>query len=76
MIGHIESVHEGKKPFACKICDASFGKKGNLKKHTESVHEGKKPFKCNECDAVFSQKGTLKQHLAIHGEKDYGHASN
>ena len=24
---HIQTVHEGKKPFTCKICDTSFAKK-------------------------------------------------
>ena len=39
--GHIESVHEGKKPFKCNAFDASFSQK------FESVHEEKKTFKCN-----------------------------
>ena len=54
--GHTESVHKGKKPFICNICDASFSEKGNLKGHIESVHKGKKPSKCDICDASFSEK--------------------
>ena len=42
--GHIESVHEGKKLFKCKICDSSFTQKRYMNRHIESVHEGKKPF--------------------------------
>ena len=38
---HIDSVHEGKKPFQCNICDASFTTKTNLNKHTASIHEKK-----------------------------------
>ena len=60
---HIESVHAGKKPFKCKICDASFYLKRHLNGHIESVHEGKKPFKCNICDACFFLKGKLKGHI-------------
>ena len=52
-----------KKPFKCNICDTSFTKKGNLKKHVASVHEGKKPFQCNICDASFAQKALLKKHV-------------
>jgi uncharacterized Zn-finger protein len=59
MNGHIESVHEGKKPFKCNICDVTFFQKGDLTKHGKTVHEGKKPHKCNGCDKAFSQKGSL-----------------
>ena len=52
---HIDSVHEGEKPFNCNICDASFTEKGNLNKHVASVHEGKKPFTCKFC-------GLLRKH--------------
>ena len=52
---HVASVHEGKKPFKCSTCDASFTTKTNLnatlKCHFESILEGKKPYKCNICDS-------------------------
>ena len=38
---HIESVHEGNKPFKCEICDARFTQKHVLVQHMESVHDGK-----------------------------------
>ena len=44
---HIFSVHEGKKPFNCNICDYNCLKQ-NI--HVASVHEGKKPFKSDICD--------------------------
>ena len=47
---HIETFHEGIKPFKCSICDAEFSNKQNLKKH---VSEGLKPFKCSVCDIKF-----------------------
>ena len=61
---HIASVHEGKNPFKCNVCDTPFFHKANLKVHVESVHKGKKPFKCSECDALFSQKVNLNRHVA------------
>ena len=54
---HVSSVHEGKKPFKCNICDASYSGRTVLKLHIAAVHERKKPFKCDTCDAGF----TLKQ---------------
>ena len=30
---HIDSVHEGKKPFSCDICETSFSRKQHLKGH-------------------------------------------
>jgi uncharacterized Zn-finger protein len=43
--GHIESVHEEKKPFICNICNYKCYHKPSLRRHVESGHEGKKPFK-------------------------------
>ena len=37
---HIASVHEGKKPFKCDICDYSFSEKSSMNKHVKSVHGG------------------------------------
>ena len=42
MKGHIATIHEGKKPFKCDICNVNFGQKVGLKKHVATVHEGKK----------------------------------
>jgi uncharacterized C2H2 Zn-finger protein len=39
---HIESVHEGNKPFKCSSCDVTFTEKRCMKKHFSKFHEGKK----------------------------------
>ena len=68
--GHIESVHEGKKPFNCKICDKDFTQKGALNIHVARIHEGKKPFECKICDTSFAIKNDLKVHVdMVHEEK-------
>ena len=36
---HIETVHVGKKPIRCDICDAKFTEKSTLKYHIKSIHE-------------------------------------
>ena len=65
----IESVHEGKKPFKCNICEANFSRKDGLKTHVMNIHEQKKPLKCSICEATFSEKIGLKTHiLNIHKE--------
>ena len=33
MLKHIDSVHEGNKPFKCESCERTFAHKGNMKKH-------------------------------------------
>ena len=56
---HVASVHEGKKPFKCDMCDYSFSLKNTMKRHVMTVHGGKKP----------SQKGSMKTHVAsVHEE--------
>ena len=62
--GPITSVHKGKKPFKCNICDASFTRKGSLNIHMGSVHEGKKLFKCSICDTGFVEKSKLNDYIA------------
>ena len=61
-------IHEGNKSYKCEICNISFSRKGNLKRHTIIVHkEGKKQFKCDVCADEFKQKSNLNKHrLAIH----------
>ena len=39
---HVASVHEGKKPFKCEICTATFMQKGGLNSNVALIHEGKK----------------------------------
>ena len=57
---HIQSVHEGKKPFQCHICNNSFTLRSSLSKHIKSVHEKLKPYKCKDCDNSFAQSAHLK----------------
>ena len=51
---NIRSIHEGKKPFKCSICDYSCSE--NLNRHISSVHEVKKPFN-------FLQESNLKEQI-------------
>ena len=60
---HIESVHQGIKPFKCTLCEYEGSVKLSLEKHIESVHEGIKPFKCSICDFKTAFEPHLKRHI-------------
>ena len=66
---HIKTVHEGKKPFKCKICDYSCIKKPDLNQHIESDHKVKNLVKLEN----FAQnRGLIKHIMTIHkGEKPF-----
>ena len=67
---HVETVHEGKRPFKCKYCEKSFGIKDTLKIHTEAVHDGLRPYACDSCDHAFYSKQYLRKHVeSIHEGK-------
>ena len=73
---HIETVHEGKKPFRCDICDTKFAEKSTLNCHIKSIHENpkncddtKKVFHCESCPESFVMFKSLRQHiLRLHEE--------
>ena len=68
---HIASVHEGKKPFKCSVCDYKCSEGGQLKRHISSVHERERPFKCDICEATFAGKNNVVIHIArIHEGKN------
>lgn len=49
---------------ACKACDNSFPKRGNLARHIQTVHLKLKPFRCHLCPAYFGYKAHLKRHMS------------
>ena len=38
---YLKSVHEGKKPFKCDICNITFTRRSDLKIYNKSIHEKK-----------------------------------
>ena len=67
---HLNTVHEGKKPWNCLECDYATTKRYNLKSHIESVHQGikkEKKWKCTDCDYASAKRFDLKKHtIAVH----------
>ena len=79
---HIAAVHEGKKPFKCETCDATFARKNkftrkdNLNTHIATVHEEMKPFKCDLCNTKFTSKHSLNGHIAaVHEGKSHSNVT-
>ena len=49
-------MHDKKRPYACHLCDLSFGQTGNLKTHLKGKHK------------EFSFAGIIKKGKKHHGE--------
>jgi len=60
---HVDSIHEGKKPFQCDICQKSFTQKASMTTHILTIHEGEKPHHCEICDERVTMKNHMKRHL-------------
>ena len=59
-----KTVPKSKKSYKCTLCELSFPKKSDLKKHSTSDHAGIKPHKCLSCESSFSEKSGLICHIA------------
>ena len=59
---HIETVHEGKRPFKCATCGFGFTEQKVLLKHQEVVHL---IFKCTICNFDFSSSHNLEKHSQV-----------
>lgn len=51
------------RPFKCKYCPASFGRRDNMRKHMRSIHMGERPFVCEKCNFAFQKKDHKDKHV-------------
>ncbi|CAH0775281.1 unnamed protein product [Bemisia tabaci] len=70
---HARRSHNGKRPFACEICNKTFGAEVSLSQHRwlccrRSVHAAEKVFECKQCGKTFKRSSTLSTHLLIHSD--------
>ncbi|KAI9099319.1 hypothetical protein DFS34DRAFT_566483, partial [Phlyctochytrium arcticum] len=58
-----ELVHSNLRPFKCDLCDGSFRRKFDLRRHMRSLHTaGSKPYTCELCGLGFTRSDTLRRH--------------
>ena len=51
---HVRRTHSGKRPFACILCNKTFGHEISLTQH-QSVHSSDKSFRCKQCGKTFKR---------------------
>ncbi|XP_023346690.1 zinc finger protein 358 [Eurytemora carolleeae] len=57
----------GKRPYACELCNKTFGHEISLNQH-RAVHNLEKVFECKQCGKCFKRSSTLSTHLLIHSD--------
>eukprot|EP00095_Tigriopus_kingsejongensis_P011069 maker-scaffold23_size669530-snap-gene-3.13 protein:Tk11069 transcript:maker-scaffold23_size669530-snap-gene-3.13-mRNA-1 annotation:"growth factor independent 1 transcription repressor" len=64
---HARRAHNGKRPYACELCNKTFGHEISLTQH-RAVHNSEKTFSCKQCGKSFKRSSTLSTHLLIHSD--------
>ena len=73
----------GVNPFKCDLCDKTFNRNDNLRKHERDIHninkhllilkgvnDTKENFECAQCEKVFNLKDQLKRHSdTVHSQE-------
>ncbi|XP_055856701.1 endothelial zinc finger protein induced by tumor necrosis factor alpha-like [Episyrphus balteatus] len=62
---HLKWVHDGIKPYYCKICKKYFSQKSNLTEH-KRIHNGDRPFVCLKCGNAFKTSSQCRLHQKTH----------
>ncbi|XP_036356947.1 zinc finger protein interacting with ribonucleoprotein K-like isoform X1 [Octopus sinensis] len=64
---HVRRSHTGSRPYACDVCQKTFGHAVSLSHH-RSVHTQERTFECQQCGKSFKRSSTLSTHLLIHSD--------
>lgn len=68
----VHQVDEETKPFPCKLCSKSFGRKFILKRHLKTHQKPKKEKKivvCPFCLKKFNKRSRMLRHMPTHARK-------
>ena len=79
---HVRRSHNGSRPFACELCNKTFGHEISLSQHRyiswvseifwislfRALHITEKVFECKQCGKCFKRSSTLSTHLLIHSD--------
>ena len=66
----LPDIMPGETKIPCHLCDKTFTRRSDLKRHILNIHEGIKPFRCDLCQTTFSQITNLRGHyLKQHGRE-------
>lgn len=64
---HVRRTHSGSRPYACEVCEKTFGHVVSLDQH-RAVHSQERTFVCSQCGKSFKRSSTLSTHLLIHSD--------
>ena len=56
-------VHEREGRFMCDICNQSYSRICNLKRHMKLIHERQREYMCDICDQLFFRIENFKMHM-------------
>ena len=65
MKNHVASVHDGKRPPKCIICQTAFASSQGLKQHFILKHDDSRAHRCEICEALCPSNHLLKKHIAL-----------
>ena len=59
-------THLGEKLFKCDLCDDSFTRKNDVKRHKKLIHEKPRDHQCQKCEKYFLTQENLRDHELKH----------
>eukprot|EP00188_Purpureofilum_apyrenoidigerum_P003622 Plantae.Rhodophyta-Purpureofilum_apyrenoidigerum.ctg38459.p1 GENE.Plantae.Rhodophyta-Purpureofilum_apyrenoidigerum.ctg38459~~Plantae.Rhodophyta-Purpureofilum_apyrenoidigerum.ctg38459.p1 ORF type:complete len:165 (-),score=13.84 Plantae.Rhodophyta-Purpureofilum_apyrenoidigerum.ctg38459:262-756(-) len=71
LVVHVQTVHQGLRPYTCDQCGRNFGTKGTMNRHVRLVHYHERRYVCDICTRAFATLACLRRHHGLlHGDSD------